>query len=115
MSDCPVCDDWRYDVAAACVLARQVGDLFPVLWDGANLRAARGEEAPDHRVAVGAHMCFAHPMDPRVLLLGPVREYTPLAGINALLTAMAARPSSVFFGLRRKERRAVQAAMEISD
>jgi hypothetical protein len=77
VSDCPVGCGWRYDPSAAPVCAKRVGDWLPVVWDG-SLHRARGSDAPVGRwAATGAHVCFAHWLEPEVLLLGPV-EARPL-------------------------------------
>jgi len=87
MSDCPVGCGWRYDPTGAAVMARPVGGTTPVVWEGA-LRVASASDAPRGRPeAIGAHVCFAHPMSPDVLVLGPAEEWTPLREFNAFADA----------------------------
>jgi hypothetical protein len=89
MADCPFCDEWRYDGTAECLMARPVGQLFPVVYADGRLRVAYGSEAPGGPPpALGAHICFEHPMEPDVLILGPVEKCYPLAGLNQLVNAL---------------------------
>lgn len=91
MSDCPLCE-WRYDPYGAAVLARPVGRPAPIVWDG-TLRVVSLSEPPRGKPeAAGAHMCFDHPLDPEVLLMGPAEEWRPLAELNAALHEWAAQP-----------------------
>jgi hypothetical protein len=74
VSDCPLDCGWRYDPMAAPVVARQVGQGMPVLWDGKALRRALGSDPVHGRfLSTGKHICEEHPQEPAVLLLGPVR------------------------------------------
>jgi hypothetical protein len=83
VSDCPLCE-WRYDPYAAAICAYPVGSrLAPIVWDGARLRVAQGSEAPNGRhCAAGIHMVEEHPLDPRVVILGPWERHAPLAEFN---------------------------------
>jgi hypothetical protein len=89
MSDCPLGCEWRYDASGAAVMARQVGASLPVIYDQGGLRRVGGQEPPRGRPeAIAAHMCFDHPLDPEVLLLGPVERWTPLVELNQAFGAI---------------------------
>jgi hypothetical protein len=89
MSDCPLGCEWRYDASEAAVMARQVGRALPVVYDQRGLRRVIASEAPRGRPeAIGAHLCFEHPLDPEVLLLGPVEKWTPIRELNFAFSAV---------------------------
>jgi hypothetical protein len=83
MADCPLCDEWRYDATAAAICVRVIGDWLPVIYRDGQLRRAWPSEPPGGwSAATAAHICHEHPMDPSVILLGPLEDYAPLGGLT---------------------------------